>query len=319
MNHLVIKSEEETKDLDNHSLFFVDTKLDSRLFEQLLDIYMAKEIDVYKRLNCRYAEQTVESERQRIVLGDTTNLEHYEKVDFLKNQYNHYLGLKKNQTDACEEQLNNFRESKLKRYNLLLEKYKHLVIEVYIDANEQLEFDLNLFHHTVDASYLAFTNNPNKYFTYTEVIEGEEELISKSNYNSTNTYFLLPYSGQYKPAKKVVYINTMDYKASYEAIRNEDYIVILNDELEANQYVINQCKENLIVTQLDIELEQAKYVGQDMNALLIIKLVEIFGKVEIYEFDGVDIIKKQKLQKNEYQYQKQILSYKNDLYYFNRR
>lgn len=318
MNHLVIQANTEIKELSNYSLFFVDTDLDSVLFDQLLDLFMQKEITVYKKINNQYAEQFISKERQRIISGDVSNLEHYERVDFFKNQYNRYLGIQKVETDSSEKKLNDFRSNKLNHYNLLLEKDKRLVIEVYKNTNKQLEADINLFHHTVDATYLAFTNMPDKYFTYSDKLNDKEEVISKSNRDASNLYFLLPQSNQYKQAKKILFVNTIDYKTTYEAVRNEDYILRLNKDLISNQYIINHCKENNIITQMNFKLESAKYVGQDMDMLLIIKIVETYGEVDLYRYDGKNIEFIKKLQKNEYQYQKMILAYKNDMYYNNK-
>lgn len=315
MNHLVIQVNTDIRELGNYCLFFVDTDLESVLFEQLLDLFMHKEITVYKKINNQYAEQLISNERQRIISGDSSNLEHYEKVDFLKNQFNKYLGIQKNKTASSEDKLNEFRKSKLKHYDLLLEKDKRLVIEVHKNTNKQLASDLNLFHHTVDATYLAFTNEPNKYFAYSDQLDDKEEVISKSNRDASNIYFLLPYSNQYKQVKKILFVNTIDYKTTYETVRNEDYILLLNDDLLSNQYVVNQCKENGIKTQVDFELGQARFIGQDMDMLLIIKMVESYGEVELYEYDGKNIIFIKTIQKNSYKYQKMILTYKNDLYY----
>lgn len=317
MNYIIIKDEIDILKIANQKVIFIDTKFNQMLFEPLLDRYLNDEIEAYVKINNEYAHNTIDDERLRISNGDTFGLEHYIQVDFMNNQYNKYLGLRKFETDKTINVLNEFRKQQARYYDLLLDDEKKLVIEKYCEINEQLSNDINMLHYTIDARGIALTSNPNAYFTYCEQMTSSEKLISRSNKSASNKFFLLPQNIQYQPVNKVVYVDGIDYKEAFKLIRDDDYIIILNDELFANRFIVNQCSEYNIKSQLDFNLPQSKYIGQNRNILLYIKLIEEYGELDIYEISENKLHFKEKLEKNTYNYQKMILNYKNDIFYNN--
>lgn len=315
MSYLIIKHHDDLEQMKDQRVIFIDCQFNQQVFEPLLDRYVNAKFTAYVRINNQYATCNIEDERKRISSGDASGLEHYSEVDFLKNQYNKYLAIQPMQQDEVGDQLNEFRKQKQRYYDLLLEKDKRIVIETYIEVNEQLERDIKLFHLTIDGSMLALTSNSDLYFTYCDELAKDDQLISKSNKKSAYKYFLLPRNEQYRPIPKVVTIHGFNYKQAFQLIRDKNFTVILNDQLQANQYLLNQCHDYQIATQFDLDLPQSKYIDQNRNILLYIKLVEKYGELEVYEFDGTKLHFKQKLEKNTYEYQKMLLNYKNDIYY----
>lgn len=318
MRYLVVNNLSDLSDTTDCSLIFVDTIVDQPIFCRLLDLHLNNDIIAYVQVNNKYAQHNIIYEREKIKIGMTNGLEHYHQLDFFKNQFNDYLSINKYNVNAEVNNLDDFRREQQSYYNLLLETDKNkLIIETYCEVNEQLKQDINLFHYTVDANSIALTTNSKLFYTYCEQLDDAYKVISKSNRKTSNNYFLLPNCEQYQPMKKVIKIDENDYKHAFQTIRDQNFIVVLSDVLIANQYIVDSCKKNDIKNQLDFQLPSSKYIGQDRTMLLLIKLVESYNQIAIYEFKNDQLIFSKIIRKNEYEYQKMVLSYKNDLYYNN--
>lgn len=315
MSYLIITDDNRHLEFGDYQLFFIDAKLDQELFDRLLDALMQRPIQVYKRIDNILAESQIIDERAAVANGDYIGLEHYNPVDFFNNQYNHYLGLTGTSLSVGEERLNQLRVDLQPKYDLLLEKQKRLVIETYRPINKRLEADLNLFHHTLDASYLAFTDNPDKWCTYAQSLSDGDVVISKSSRAAQNNYYMLPTSRRYDLAAKLLIVNSLDYQGAYKLGADDGYILVLSSQLGSNQYVRDVCSQYQVRISDDLNLSDSLYPKQDRKRLLIISLVEQCSSVELYEYSEGEAKLIESYDKYDYEYQKMLLNYKKDLYY----
>lgn len=316
MKFLIINNRDDLELIADYDIFFIDTKFEAEYFLRLLDELVARPIEVYKATNNIFSINSIAAERARIVRGDNELLEHYHKVDFFKHQLNKRLGIKRLKQDPVEKQLVEFR-CKQREIFEANDSNKHLAYELLVPANPLLAKDVELFHQTLDTIHLAFTSDQTKYYSYQQELDKSDQLITNSNMNGTNQYFMLPLSKGYKQCKKLLYINATNYKQVLNSIDISDFIIDVSQELKHNQYIIKLFEENNIVTTNDYKLPQLNYTSQNRQRLIELTLVEEEDYLEVYEFIEGDLELVSFLEKNGYQYQKMILNYKNDIFYCN--
>lgn len=317
MSYLIINNLTDLEQISSYELFFVDTKFTNQYFIQLLELLITKPIKVYKRTNNIYATVAIEEERKQIASDNVEYLEHYHQVDFMNNHLNQYLQLKILELDSTQKSLDEFRAKNQLVFEGQREHNKHLVFEIYVKTNKLLLADIELFHHTTDCSCLAFTTDPDKYYTYQQDLIGTDILISKSNKPAINNYLMLPQAEDYKIHQKLLYIKTLDYKQIINRSNLQTFIIDVVDELKYNQFFNQLCIDNQLKLSNQIELSPTKYNSQNLDSQLQIKLVEENGYLEIYEYHDNQLKLIKILKKNSLDYQKMVLSYKNDLFYCN--
>lgn len=317
MKYLIINSLLDLEQLTDYHLFFIDTKFTNQYYERLLELLLIRPIKVYKRTNNIFAEIPLEQEREQIASGDDQYLEHYHQVDFMNDHLNCYLQITKTKADPTQLALNKFRIKKQLEFEQQKEHNHHLVFELYIKANSQLLADVELFHNCIDCCYLGFTSDASKYYSYQENLTDTDILISKSNKESDNNYFMLPQVGDYRIHQKLLYIKTVDYKQVINKSNLQEYIIDVVDDLKYSQFFNQLCKDSKLKLAHNIKLNKIKYNSQNTDCLLQIKLVEATGYLEIYQYENNQIKLMQILKKNSLEYQKMVLSYKNDILYQN--
>lgn len=317
MNYLIINQLADLDHIDDHVLFFIDTEFTSQYFLKLVDHAVTRQIKVYKRTNNIFANILIEAEREKIVTGSDCNLEHYHLVDFLKNEYNHYLNIVEFKPNQTSKLLAKFRGLKQSEYDNQTEHNNHLVYKLHDAGTDNLLADLELFHHTTDASAIAFSTNSQRFFKCVDELEPTEVVVSESNLNASNRYLILPQAIDYLPITKLLYVESIDYLRLLACPNLTEYILDLPKELAYNQYVRNFCNELKIKTTDDLELSSLCYQGQDYQLQQQIYLVEKDQRLDVYKFNNGEISLVEKIDKYTYQYQKMVLNYKNDIYYEN--